>query len=126
MDSFLIPTIRISRYNTKWIGPLMLLREKRNAFQAWEFPHEPILWVALYEHSKCKLYQSIVRPSYDSLRSLKKEKWDDLRMDDKYKLMKMGTASANFEASINSLWRLINPYQSLINESTLKGHSGAI
>ena len=96
MDSFLIPTIRISRYNTKWIGPLMLLREKRKAFQAWEFPHEPILWVALYEHSKCKLYQSIVRPSYDSLRSLKKEKWHDLRMDDKYKLMKVCTAAADF------------------------------
>ena len=51
MDSFLIQTIRISRYKTKWIGPLMLLKEKRKAFQAWEFPHEPILWVALYEHS---------------------------------------------------------------------------
>ena len=25
MDSFLIQTIRISRYKTKWIGPLMLL-----------------------------------------------------------------------------------------------------
>ena len=86
------------------------LREKRKAFQACEFSHEPLLWVALYEHSKCKLYQSIVRPSYDSLRSLKKEKWDDLRMDDKYKLMKVGTTAANFEASINSLWRLTNPY----------------
>ena len=47
MDSFLIQTIRISRYKTKWIGPLMLLREKRKAFQAWEFPHEPISWVTL-------------------------------------------------------------------------------
>ena len=110
MDSFLIQTIRISKYKTKWIGPLMLLREKRKAFQAWEFPHEPILWLALYEHSKCKLYQSIVRPSYDSLRPLKKEKWDDLRMDDKYKLIKVGTASANFEASINSLWQLTNSF----------------
>ena len=27
------------------------LREKRKAFQAWEFPHEPVLWVALYEHT---------------------------------------------------------------------------
>ena len=110
MDSFLIQTIRISRYNTKWIGPLMLLRGKRKAFQAWEFSHEPILWVALYEHSKCKLYQSIVRPSYDSLRPLKKEKRDDLRMGDKYKLIKVGTASANFEASINLLWQLTNSY----------------
>ena len=110
MDSFLIQTIRISRYKRKWIGPLMFLREKRKAFQAWEFPHEPVLWVALYEHSKCKLYQSIVRPSYDSLRSLKKKKWDDLQMDEKYKLMKVCTAAANFEASINSLWRLTNPY----------------
>ena len=47
-------------------------------------------------------------------------------MDDKYKLMKVDTAAADFEASMNSLWRLINPYQSLINEGTLKGHSGAI
>ena len=30
------------------------LREKRKAFQAWEFPHEPVLWVALCEYSKCK------------------------------------------------------------------------
>ena len=104
----------------------MFLREKRKAFQACEFPHEPVLWVALYEHSKCKLYQSIVRPSYDSLRSLKKGKWVDLQMDEKYKLMKVGTAAANFETSINSLWRLTNPNKSLINESTLKGHSGAI
>ena len=81
MDSFLIQTIRISRYKTKWIGPLMLLREKRKAFQAWEFSREPILWVALYEHSTCKFYYSIVWPFYDSLRSLKKEKWDDLQMD---------------------------------------------
>ena len=110
MDSFLIQTIRISRYKTKWIGPLMLLREKRKAFQAWEFSHEPILWLAFYEHSKCKLYQSIVRPSYASLRSLKKGKWDDLQMDEKYKLMKVCTAAANFEASINLLWRLTNPY----------------
>ena len=56
MDSFLIQTIRKSRYKTKWIGPVMLLREKRKAFQAWEFSHEPLLWVALYEHSKCKFY----------------------------------------------------------------------
>ena len=40
-------------------------------------------------------------------------------MDDKYKLMKVGTASANFEASINSLWQLLTLI-SLINESTLK------
>ena len=110
MDSFLIQTIRISRYKTKWIGPLMLLREKRKAFQAWDFSHEPLLWVALYEHNKCKFYQPIVRPSYDSLRSLKKGKWVDLQMDEKYKLMKVGTAAANFEASINLLWRLTNPY----------------
>ena len=31
-------------------------------------------------------------------------------MDYKYKLMEVGTAAANFEASINSLWRLTNPY----------------
>ena len=104
----------------------MLLREKRKVFQAWEFSHEPLLWVALYEHNKCKFYQPIVRPSYDSLRSLKKGKWVDLQMDEKYKLMKVGTAAANFEASINSLWRLTNPNKSPINESTLKGHSGAI
>ena len=102
-----------------WSFDVVNLREKRKAFQAWEFPHEPILWVALYEHSKCKLYQSIVRPSYDSLRPLKKEKQDDLRMGDKYKLIKVGTASANFEASINSLWQLLTLI-SLINESTLK------
>ena len=47
-------------------------------------------------------------------------------MDDKYKLMKVGTAAAKFEASINSLWRLTNPNKSPINESTLKGHSGAL
>ena len=44
----------------------------------------------------------------------------------KYKLIKAGTAVANFEASINSLWRLTNPYESLISVSGLEGYSGAV
>ena len=38
----------------------------------------------------------------------------------KCKLIKVGTAAANFEASISSLWRLTNPYESLISVSNLQ------
>ena len=56
------------------------------------------------------------------MRPLKKEKWDDLRMGDKYKLIKVGTASGNFELAMAANQLLLV----LLTGALWKSQSGAV